>query len=224
MAATDDRVHRTSLSAQIADALRADIVFGRVEPGTRMGQQQLCERFGTSRMPVRDALRELTYEGLLTPDKGGHAVVAKMSRSYIEDSYVIDGILQGLAAQRTAGSATPEQIAELRALHERMLEVEDNPVALGELNRQFHDLIVGFAGSRKLEVALRAISMSMPTNASFLTQFPEWRKRVGAEHEAIIAAIEGGDGDRADELMREHVAAAGRHLTRYLREHDVPLD
>jgi len=219
-----EQVQRTPLSAQIADALRSDIVFGRVEPGAKMGQQQLCERFGTSRMPVRDALRELTYEGLLTSDQGGHAVVATMSKAYIEDSYEIDGILQGQAARRAAKTADETEIGELRRLHDAMVAVADDPQRLGDLNRDFHACIVRFAGSRKLEVALRAISMNMPINASFLAQFPEWRGRVSGEHEAIIAAIEARDGERADALMREHVASAGRHLTRYLIEHEVPLD
>jgi DNA-binding GntR family transcriptional regulator len=224
LAPRTEHVQRTPLSTQIADALRTDIVFGRLEPGERLGQQQLCERFGTSRMPVRDALRELTYEGLLSSDQGGHAVVAKMSRAYIEDSYVIDGILQGLAARRVATAAGDEELAELRRLNDAIAAVGDDADALGELNREFHSRLVGFAGSRKLEVALRATTMSMPTNASFLTQFPEWRARVAPEHQAIIDAIAAGDGDRADELMRDHVASAGRHLTRYLVEHDVPLD
>jgi DNA-binding GntR family transcriptional regulator len=223
LAPRTDRVQRTPLSNQIADALRADIVFGRVEPGERLGQQQLCERFGTSRMPVRDALRELTYEGLLSSDQGGHAVVATMSRAYIEDSYVIDGILQGLAARRIATDVSEEQLTELRRINDAIAAVGADADALGELNREFHSRIVAFAGSRKLEVALRATSMSMPTNASFLTQFPEWRERVAPEHQVIIDAIASGDADRADELMREHVASAGRHLTRYLLEHDVPL-
>jgi DNA-binding GntR family transcriptional regulator len=224
LAPRSDRVQRTPLSTQIADALRADIVFGRIEPGERLGQQQLCERFGTSRMPVRDALRELTYEGLLGSDQGGHAVVAKMSRAYIEDSYVIDGILQGMAARRVATSAGEEHVAELRQLNDAIAAAGDDADLLGELNREFHSRLVGLAGSRKLEVALRATSMSMPTNSSFLTQFPEWRARVAPEHQAILDAIASGDGDRADELMRDHVASAGRHLTRYLVESDVPLD
>jgi DNA-binding GntR family transcriptional regulator len=224
LAPRNEHVQRTSLSTQIADALRADIVFGRLEPGERLGQQQLCERFGTSRMPVRDALRELTYEGLLSSDQGGHAVVATMSRAYIEDSYVIDGILQGLAARRVANSADEQELTELRRINDAIAAVPDDADALGELNREFHSRLVSFSGSRKLEVALRATSMSMPTNASFLTQFPEWRERVAPEHQAIIDAIAAGDGDGADELMREHVASAGRHLTRYLVEHDVPLD
>ena len=76
------KLARARFGSQIAEALRNDILFGRVESGKRLSQVELCERFGTSRMPVRDALRQLTYEGFLIDDGKGHAVVAPVTRRY----------------------------------------------------------------------------------------------------------------------------------------------
>lgn len=209
-------LRRSSLSTQIADVLRADIVFGRIEPGTKIGQRELCERFSTSRMPARDALRQLAHEGLVVNDGAGHQLVAALSKRDIEDAYVIEGILQGLAARRVAETRTAETVAELEARHAEMLAVADDPERLGELNWAFHQRIIELAGSHKLTVALQTTAMTMPTDATYLVEMPEWVSHVNAEHAEIIAAIEAGDGDLADRLMRAHVGDAGRHLTEHL--------
>lgn len=221
---TTTPLDRSTLSTQIADVVRADIVFGRIEPGTALGQRELCERFETSRMPARDALRQLAHEGLVVPDGAGHQVVAQLSRRDIEDAYVIEGILQGLAARRVAETHTDEIIAELWERHREMVAAQEDPVRLGELNWEFHHRITDLAESRKLTAALRTIRISMPTDATYLVQFPEWGSHVNSEHTEIIEAIEARDGDRAERLMRDHVASAGFHLTEYLTEHDVALD
>jgi DNA-binding GntR family transcriptional regulator len=213
------QLKRATLSAQIADVVRADIVFGRIPAGTKLGQRELCERFSTSRMPARDALRQLAHEGLVVPDGAGHQMVESLSRRDIEDAYVIEGALQGLAARRVAEHSSPEVLAELRRRHEEMQDAEDDPGRLGELNWDFHRRITELADSPKLATALRATAMRMPTNAIYLEQFPEWCSHVNAEHEEILQAIAGGDGDRAEQLMRSHVADAGYHLAKYLSEH-----
>jgi len=209
-------LRRASLSDQIADVLRADIIFGRIEPGTKIGQRELCERFSTSRMPARDALRQLAHEGLVVSDGAGHLLVARLSRQDIEDAYVIEGILQGLAARRVADTHTDATIAELRRRHDEMQAAEDDPQRLGELNWAFHQRIIEVADSHKLTVALQTVAMTMPTDATYLVELPEWRTHVNSEHTEIIAAIEAGDGDLADKLMRAHVADAGIHLAEHL--------
>src|SRR5882672_1316046 len=70
------RLRRQSLGNQIAEQLRQDILVGRLAPGTHVGQQNLCDVYGTSRMPVRDAVRQRVSEGLVTYTSGGHSIVA----------------------------------------------------------------------------------------------------------------------------------------------------
>jgi DNA-binding GntR family transcriptional regulator len=110
-------------SGQIAAVLRRDILFGRLQTGTKRSQQELCNRFGTSRMPVRDALRELSYSGLLTQDDGGHAVVAPLKRTDVLDSFTIEGMLSGLAARKATALATEDQLQALEDPDEKMRAV-----------------------------------------------------------------------------------------------------
>ena len=72
--ATSDRLDHSTLGKQVADAVRRDILFGKLKPGTKIAQQQVCDRFGVSRMPARDALRQLMHEGLIIPDGARHCM------------------------------------------------------------------------------------------------------------------------------------------------------
>lgn len=222
MVQLETQLERSTLGGQIADAIRQDILFGRIEAGSRLGQQQICERFSTSRMPVRDALRQLTFEGFLTSDEGRHAVVAKMSRHDILDTYIIEGALHGFAVRRVAETGDPDSLAEVRCRHDSMVEAEGDVIKLTELNYHFHRRINQLADSRKLLAALRTLAINIPRD--YLFQFPEWSDRVNKEHDAIVKAVEARQGERAENLMRLHVSDAGTYLVRYLEGIGVDLD
>lgn len=214
------KLERKSLGAQIASSLRQDILFGRVRPGTRLSQQDLCNRFGTSRMPVRDALRELVYSGLLEQDGGRHAVVASLNRADLLDSFTIEGLLGGLAARKAVENATAEDITLLEDLHQRMQE--GLPEEVAALNWQFHRHINRMTKSRKLLAALRQVSLDVPRD--YLTEFPEWAKRSHAEHEELLAAMREGNGERAEQVMIDHLVGSGRGLIDYLEERGLQVD
>ena len=217
-------LNRVTLGRQIAEAIRADILFGRIPAGTRLGQQQLCDRFGTSRMPIRDALRQLAYEAFLTSDGRGHSVVAQMSRRDIEDTFVVEAMLHGLAARRVTERVEPEQLAELEALHWEMGAAcdEGEMHRFAELNWRFHRRINQLADSPKLVAALKTLAMILPRD--FVVEIPEWAAEAHAEHAAIITAMLAGDGEAVEEMVRRHVSAAGSGLVQYLEDHGVDLE
>lgn len=217
-----DKLARATLGRQIAEAIRRDIVFGRLEPGTKLAQQQVCERFGTSRMPVRDALRQLQYEGFLTSDDGRHSVVARMSRRDIEDTFLIEGMLHAFAIRRVVQDATEDEVAELVERHEEMVERADDLQAMAELNWHFHRRVNQMARSGKLVAALRTLALSIPRD--FVVEFPDWVKRANDEHSQIVAAVTKRDADLAERLMRDHVASAGHDLVAYLELKGVDLE
>ncbi len=100
-----DRIIRFNLSEQIAERLRDDIVHGRIPAGTRLVQDELCERFGTSRMPVRDALQQLTHEGMLE-QHGQQRIVVSLGAEDLEDVHGLTAVLHGWAAGRVAELAS----------------------------------------------------------------------------------------------------------------------
>jgi DNA-binding GntR family transcriptional regulator len=217
-------VRRAQLGAQIASVLRQDILFGRIATGSKLSQQELCERFGTSRMPVRDALRELVYSGLLTQDGGRHAIVAPLHRADVLDSFTIEGMLSGWAVRKATGLATPDDLHDLERLDDSMHEsLKGGDVAtLPTLNWQFHRRINHLANSPKLLAAIRLVSLEVPRD--YLAELPTWAERSNREHTEIVDAMRAGDGDRAETLMVSHFTASGEGLTDYLQRRGVRLD
>lgn len=209
-------MHRKPLGSQIAAELRQDILFGRLAPGTRLSQQELCDQFGTSRMPVRDALRELVYGGLLEQDGSGHAVVVPLKRSDIIDAFTIEGMLSGFAVRKATGNVTPDDMAELHSLHRRMLATiaGTDKTDMAQLNWEFHRKINRLSHSKKLLSAISVVSLDVPRD--YLSEFPLWAEKSNTEHEGILRAMESGDDREAERLMNEHFVESGNALAEYL--------
>jgi acyl-CoA synthetase (AMP-forming)/AMP-acid ligase II/DNA-binding GntR family transcriptional regulator len=217
-------LQRDPLGNQIADTLRREILLGVLSPGTQVSQQQLCERFGTSRMPVRDALRELVQEGLMTLDSARHIVVAPLSKQDLLDAFTIEGVLTGMATERASQRASAADLDSLERLHEAMLEAAagNQQNAMVELNWSFHRKINHMSGSRKLILALRKVSVDLPRD--FLEQVPEWNVTSNADHARILAAMRAGKHKAAGKCMTEHVTVSGSGLVEHLAAHGVQFD
>ncbi len=215
-ALSDTPLNRQSLGSQIAHHLREEIVLGRLEAGRAISQQWLCERYGTSRMPVRDALVKLTSEGLIVITRSGHSVVGRLTPDDIVDVFEIEAVVHGRAARRAAARVTDADVSELTALHEGMIAAErtGDLDQLTELNWRFHKRINALSGSDKLLAMLRTLSLNIPQ--TYLSELPDWAAQTIQEHAGIVAALAVRDGDRAEELVGGHVRAAGSNLADYL--------
>jgi DNA-binding GntR family transcriptional regulator len=213
---TSSALQRNPLGNQIADKLRREVLLGVLTPGTSMSQRQLCARFGTSRMPVRDALRTLVHEGLMSLDNGRHIVVAPLSKEDLLDAFEIEGVLTGMAAERASKNAAPADLEALDRLHHRMLEAAaaSHHNEMVDLNWTFHRRINHLSVSRKLIVALRKVSVDLPRD--FLAEVPEWAARSNVEHAQILEAMRAGDHKLAGESMKTHVIESGRGLVEHL--------
>lgn len=223
-ALTSAPLQRNPLGNQIADTLRREVLLGVLAPGTQVSQQQLCQRFGTSRMPVRDALRELVHEGLMTLDSARHIVVAPLSKQDLLDAFTIEGVLTGMAAERASQRASKADLDSLDRLHQVMLEAAEHnrQGAMVEFNWSFHRTINHLSGSRKLIVALRKVSVDLPRD--FLDQVPEWNVKSNADHARILAAMRAGKHKAAGKYMTEHVTESGRGLVEHLVANGVQFD
>ncbi|MBO0729681.1 MAG: GntR family transcriptional regulator, partial [Acidimicrobiaceae bacterium] len=135
-ARSSDRIVRFNLSEQIAERLRDDIVHGRIPAGTHLVQDELCERFGTSRMPVRDALQQLTHEGMLE-QHGQQRVVIELGSEDLEEVHGLIAILHGWAARRVAALASEAELEELAEIC-RAGENAEDPYEFGRLAMEFH--------------------------------------------------------------------------------------
>jgi DNA-binding GntR family transcriptional regulator len=159
-------------------------------------------------MPVRDALRQLVSEGLITYTDGGHSIVASQSASDIEDAFYIEAIVHARAAKRATENITDPELTDLEQLHDKMIAAaaDKDVMALADLNWQFHRTINRIAKSHKLNAALRTVSLSLPRE--YLIEFPDSIERGNADHASILAAMRQRDGEAVEQLMQRHVGLA----------------
>jgi DNA-binding GntR family transcriptional regulator len=207
-----DRIFRGNLSQQIAERLRDDIVHGRIPPGTHLVQDELCERFGTSRMPVRDALQQLTHVGILEQNGQQRAVVSLGIEDLVE-VHALTAVLHGWAARRAATLASTREIAELAAMCQPASHDED-PYAWGLQAMQFHRKINLLARSPRLIRTLIAFQQTVPRTIPFVVRAEMAPSHDG--HQAIVAAIQARNAELAEQLTRSHSMKAVDLLQRSL--------
>jgi DNA-binding GntR family transcriptional regulator len=204
----------TTVRAQAASELRDRILTGRLRPGDRLDLDQLTAEFGISRTPVREALLELSYEGLvaITP-RSGMAVVGITPEDAV-DNFAILATLAGKAAEMATARITPDGLAELLALA-AAIDGSDDVVGA---NRRFHAAINRAARSPRMLTYLRQAVRIVPGN--YFALFPEQEERSRREHAALLHAMERGDGADARSMMEAHVLTAGEALGDWLSRLD----
>ncbi|RAV07196.1 GntR family transcriptional regulator [Mycolicibacterium sp. GF69] len=196
-----------------ARELRDRILTGALAPGSRIDLDAITEEFATSRTPVREALLELSFEGLVRVAPRSGITVIGISPLDVQDSFTILGVLTGQAAAWAAERVSADELAHLRDL---ALDVasRSGDDTIGEANWLFHQAIHRAAHSPRLLTQIRMAARVVPTN--FLTVFPEHEKHSLSEHEELLDAFERRDTDAAREIAERHVLEAGRSLVEWL--------
>jgi DNA-binding GntR family transcriptional regulator len=200
-----------TVRARAATELRDRILTGRLTAGTRLDLDQVAAEFGTSRTPVREALLELSYEGLVVVTPRSGITVLGITPEDAVDNFAVLAALSGKAAEWATARVTPPQLAELRALAEAI----DGASDVVEANRRFHRALNLASGSPRLLTFLRQAVRVVP--ASYFVLFPEQEGRSREEHAAVVEAIGRGDAQLARSLAEAHVLDAGEALGDWLR-------
>ena len=221
---------------RMTDAARGDDVYARLlreirsgalPAGMRLTETDLAARLRVSRTPVREAIRRLEGDGLVAHRPRLGAVVRRLDHAEVIELYEMRAVLEGTAARLAARAASAAERAELAAINQEMAAAargagaEAGP-ALAALNRQFHDALARAARNRFLLRSTAAVQSTLlllgPT-----TLDDRARAAVAvAEHDAVLGAIDGGDGEGAEALMRRHIEGAER--TRLRMGRAAPLD
>lgn len=202
--ASTDVLARQPLGRQIADRLRREILFGVIGPDDHLTQDSICVRFGTSRIPVRDAIMTLLREGLLQKTRFG-IIVAELTDRDLGDIFRIEGVLHGLATRMATQRATDSQLEELDDTNrsiEAALASGKSEVA-SHLNADFHHRINLLTDSGRMISALRATSAKI--DGEYLQRFPEHGQAALLQHRRIVEAMLARDADTASVAMHEHV-------------------
>ncbi|PTM42142.1 GntR family transcriptional regulator [Bosea sp. 124] len=192
-----------TLRLQIAD----EIVSGVLEPGTPLDEQELAARFGVSRTPVREAIRQLSASGLVSVRPHRGAVVALPTPAQLNDMFEAMAELEALCAGLAARNMTVPERRGLEALHNdlRLLVHEGDPASYHEKNEAFHGAI--YAGSHNGYLAELTLMTRIRVAPFRRAQFRATGRLGGSyqEHDLIVQAILRGDHQGAVEAMRAHI-------------------
>jgi DNA-binding GntR family transcriptional regulator len=208
---------RRSLHDAIVTRVRDMIIEGKLAAGTRVHEGNLGQELGVSRTPLREALKFLASEGLVELSPGRGAIIRAFTLKDVRDSLVVIGALESLAGRLVCAEASDAAIAEVRALHDRMIEMyrTGNRLPYFKLNQEIHSAIVRLSGNETLADIHRGLQARLRRVRYIGHEGPEkWAGAVD-DHEQIIAALEARDGDRLAAALDGHMARA------WERVHDV---
>ena len=207
MAAVDTperSLSRRALYQDVAERLREQIFSRQLEPGSWIDEMKLAAEFGISRTPLREALKVLAVEGLVTMKLRRGAYVTEMSHEDVRQVYHLLGLLESDAAAQVATQASESQRAELQRLHERLEKQVRQRDAFFAANEQFHMALLEAAGNRWAAQVVTDLRKVMKLNRHH-SLFKQGRLADSlAEHRALMQAIAARDGEAARRLMRVH--------------------
>lgn len=206
------------LYEQVYQVVRKALLQGRIAPGSRVTELRLAAELGVSRTPVREALRQLQQEGLLTTDEQGRLVVPVPNAEDVADLYECRIVLEVFAARRAAVRIRDEDLAAM----EEALEAAERAIAEGEPlealthNARFHDILAQAGGNRRLVDLLRFVRAHILYMRAMVIQgtAPDG---VQQEHRRILECLRRRDPDAAAEAVRRHLEADLARFTAHVR-------
>lgn len=221
----DSPIPRQSLASAVADKLRDKIILGELQEGEQLRQDVIAAEFQVSRIPVREAFRELLAEGLLciTPNRG--AVVSVLEPAEIEELFQIRAVLEGEVLRHSIPRLTAEDLAAAAAIEGRYaheLQNSDTVSAWGRLNAQFHTALYAGAVLPQFKSVLRTINNNGERYTRMHLFLTSGRERAIVEHRQLLDLSRAGKVDEACALLDRHIRSAGAALRQLLETRRRP--
>ncbi|MDD5598255.1 MAG: GntR family transcriptional regulator [Victivallaceae bacterium] len=205
---------KKSLIASIAQKLKRKISSGEIS--SRIIEQDIAQEYGVSRTPVREVIRELVKEGLLTSIPNLGTFVKQYSIQEIKNIYEIRGALEGLAAALAARRINANEGDSLLCLAKDIenKRLAENWNAVYELDKQFHKFIALYSRNQNLEKALDDYDFKITCAYANLFQADRFKGNEfkGISHIAIAEAVKSGDSEKSEKLIKEHIAWAKQRI------------
>jgi len=220
------RIERKTITDLVLDALRNKILHGDYTEGAALRQDALAAEFGVSRIPVREALRQLEAEGLVAFNPHTGAVVSTLSLAEIEELFELRALLESEIVGFAVPLLTEEDLDRAEAIldaYEAAFEQRDI-TSYGPLNWQFHSTLLSAANRPLTLGVLSNLHNRGDRYTRMQLALTHGETRAVDEHRAILAFARARNAKAASKLVREHVESAGRSLTEFLREHRMQTD
>lgn len=193
-----------ALYEKVAELLRQRIFDRELSPGSWIDELKLAEEYGISRTPLREALKVLATEGLVTMKVRRGAYVTEVSDTDLADVYHLLALLESDAAEVVAVKATEFQLRELESLHQELEKSVSNRERFFEINEAFHMRLLEIANNRWRDQMVADLRKVMKLNRHNSLLKSGRLEESLAEHRALMAALVTHDAAEAGQRMREH--------------------
>jgi DNA-binding GntR family transcriptional regulator len=204
----------------MVEILRDAILSGELQPGERLLQEELAERFNVSPTPIREAIQQLTAEGVLSHSPYRGVQVAEIDLHEVQEVYLIRGVLERLATRLAVPNLKLSDVQHLRTLHAELeAEVEKGePASLLKINREFHMLIYDAASAPTLHQMIKSLWIKTPWDTPLV--IPNRTRMMVEEHRRILDAINSADAELAGQAMQDHIETVASTLANYLKNRE----
>ena len=202
-----DQQEYTPLRDVVFNTLRQAIIKGDLKPGERLLEIQLADKLGVSRTPVREAIRKLELEGLVTMVPRRGTTVLGITKKHLKDVLEIRSALEELALELACRRITPEQYEELVRL-EGLLEAKqdsDNAFELSDIDEKFHEQIYQATNNPRLVQMLANLREQMYRYRLEYMKAKDKRSMLIQEHQQIIKALKNKDSRAGRKAIHEHI-------------------
>ena len=212
----DAPLSRPALYEQVAERLRARIFAHELEPGSWLDEQALAAEFGISRTPLREALKVLAAEGLVTLKPRRGCYVSEPSEEDLDAIFPIIALLEGRCAQEATRRSKSGDLERLAAIHDRLAAAgaANDADSFFEVNQAFHDALQELAGNPWLTQLIGYLRKVAKLTRRDSLRLEGRLKHSLAEHRAILQAIRSGRGDEAGRLMHDHILSGRSALAK----------
>ena len=243
---TVDNIHTPKAAEVLAARLRSRIVRGEIREGEVLpNEADLCTQFGISRQTLREGLRLLEADGLISIRRGARGgarvtsptpiaaarqagLLLQMRGATLEDIYRARGVIEPVAARMLAEHSSPETVDALKASLAASKSSLDDPMGFSRTSSDFHELLVELSGSPTLGLFAAIIAEILRENNQRVVlsrrnhpSQPAMARKAHRAHARLVELVEAGDADGAEELWRKHIAATTPFLLQVLPKDTV---
>ena len=207
-----------TLAESLRQKLEEAIAAGRLEPGSRLDEQEIAQRFGVSRTPVREAFRLMAANNLVELRGRQGAIVRAIKAEALIEMFQVMAELEGLCARLAARRVPQTWGDEISDIHQRLVAAGEtgNIDLFYDVNQEFHEAIYDASRNAYVAEQTRKLRNQVAAYRRRVTRMPNRLADTVREHEAIMQAILAHDPERAHSTMRDHVNLLGDNLLDFL--------
>ncbi len=217
------RIAQTALYQEVAERLRQLIFAHQLPPGARVDEQSLAVHYGISRTPLREALKVLAAEGLVTLRPRRGCYVTEISDRDLDEILPLLAMLEGRCALEATRRAQPPDLAQLEAIHGELEHFAANNQIdhFFQANQEFHLRLHEMTGNRWLRQVIQDLRKVLKLTRLLSLSVEGRLEQSLSEHRAILAAIQAGDATTAEATMHDHILSVRRAMTRSVPESEA---